>query len=186
LPIIETLAGDFSAYIPTNVVSITDGQIYLQTDLFFSGQRPAVNVGISVSRVGGAAQTKAMKRVAGSLRINLAQYRDLEVFAQFGSDLDKTTRDKLIQGERLLETLKQPIYSPFSVADQVITLYVASGRALMDIQLPDVSRFNTQLREYMHEKHADLVKRIRESGKITEEDENIIDGAVTEFKSTWK
>ncbi len=186
LPIIETQAGDFSAYVPTNVVSITDGQIYLQSDLFFAGQRPAVNVGISVSRVGGAAQKKSMKRVAGSLRINLAQYRDLEVFAQFGSDLDKTTREKLLQGERLVETLKQPIYSPISVEEQVITLYVATGRALMDIPVINVGRFNIEFREHMRDKHADVIARIRDTGALSVEDEEIITLAVQEFKQTWK
>ncbi|GHU80160.1 ATP synthase subunit alpha [Clostridia bacterium] len=186
LPIIETQAGDFSAYVPTNVVSITDGQIYLQSDLFFAGQLPAVNVGISVSRVGGSAQTKAMKRVAGSLRINLAQFRDLEVFAQFGSDLDSATRDKLIQGERLLETLKQPVNSPIAMEDQVITLYVASGRELMDIPVADIKRFNGEFRDYVHEKYSDLVARIRDTGVLSREDEQKVALAVTEFKASWR
>ncbi|HEX3028823.1 MAG TPA: F0F1 ATP synthase subunit alpha, partial [Clostridia bacterium] len=143
LPIIETLAGDVSAYIPTNVISITDGQIYLETELFFAGQRPAVNVGLSVSRVGGAAQTKAVKKIAGPLRTTLAQYRELAVFAQFGSDLDKATRDRLIQGERLQETLKQPQYTPYPVESQVIVLYAATNKYLMDIPTKEVNKFNS-------------------------------------------
>lgn len=186
LPIIETLGGDFSAYVPTNVVSITDGQIYLQSDLFFSGVRPAVNVGISVSRVGGAAQTKSMKHVAGSLRINLAQYRDLEVFAQFGSDLDKATRNKLIQGERLVETLKQPIYSPISVAEQVIILFVATGTVLMDVAVKDVKRFHKEFYEYMLEKQPAVVEDIRATEILSGASEKAINIALEEFKKTFK
>ncbi|GHV14825.1 ATP synthase subunit alpha [Clostridia bacterium] len=186
LPIIETQAGDFSAYVPTNVVSITDGQIYLQSDLFFSGQRPAVNVGVSVSRVGGAAQIKAMKRVAGSLRINLAQYRDLEVFSQFGSDLDKTTRDKLLQGERLVETLKQPNFAPFPVEDQVVLLSVASGRSLMDIPVADIKRFNTDFLDYIRDKHADILEAIRSTGVLSPENEELIEEIVATVKKSWK
>ncbi|KAI4453449.1 atp synthase subunit alpha mitochondrial [Holotrichia oblita] len=186
LPIIETQAGDFSAYIPTNVVSITDGQIYLQSDLFLSGQRPAVNVGISVSRVGGSAQTKAMKRVAGSLRINLAQYRDLEVFAQFGSDLDKATRDKLAQGERLVETLKQPVNSPMTLEKQIVILYIATGRALMDIPVQHVRRFNNEFFEYVEEKNPQLTSSIHTSGMLSQDDENELSQAVDEFKKQWK
>lgn len=186
LPIIETQAGDFSAYVPTNVVSITDGQIYLQSDLFFAGQRPAVNVGISVSRVGGAAQTKAMKRVAGSLRMNLAQYRDLEVFAQFGSDLDKTTRDKLVQGERIIEVLKQSIYAPIPVENQVITLLIATSRALMEIPVPKVKRFMAEFLDYVHERHAGVVTSIHESGKITPEEEETLMAAADEFTKLFQ
>lgn len=181
LPIIETQAGDFSAYVPTNVVSITDGQIYLQSDLFFAGQRPAVNVGISVSRVGGSAQTKAMKRVAGSLRINLAQYHDLQVFAQFGSDLDKTTREKLLQGERIVEILKQQNYSPISMEDQVITLQIATGRHLMEIPVPQVKRYMAEFLVYIHDKYPEIAEAVRDTGKLLPEEEEKIVVAAEEF-----
>ena len=186
LPVIETQAGDFSTYVPTNVVSITDGQIYLQSDLFFSGVRPAINVGISVSRVGGAAQIKAMKKVAGSLRINLAQYRDLEVFAQFGSDLEKATLDKLTQGVRLIEVLKQPIQSPIPVEKQVVILFIATGRTLMDIPVADVARFNSEFLGFLDHNHPDVGRRIAETGALTQDDEKILTAAAAEFKSTWK
>jgi F-type H+-transporting ATPase subunit alpha len=177
LPIVETQAGDFSAYVPTNVISITDGQIYLQSDLFLAGVRPAVNAGISVSRVGGAAQTKAMKKVAGSLRINLAQYRDMEVFAQFGADLDKATRDKLAQGERLIETLKQPVSAPQSVAKQVITLFIATGQAVMDIPVKEIKRFNDAFFEYVQEHSPQVVRNINETGVLSPDDENNLSAA---------
>lgn len=186
LPIIETQAGDFSAYIPTNVVSITDGQIYLQSDLFLSGQKPAVNVGISVSRVGGAAQTRAMKRVAGSLRINLAQYRDLEVFAQFGSDLDRATQDKLTQGERLVETLKQPVNSPIPMEKQVMVLFIAIGRALMDIPVRRIQQFNNEFFDYVKEKNPGLVESIRTSRMLSQENENELSRMIDDFKKQWK
>jgi F-type H+-transporting ATPase subunit alpha len=186
LPIAETQAGDFSAYVPTNVVSITDGQIYLQSDLFFAGQRPAINVGISVSRVGGSAQTKAMKRVAGSLRINLAQYRDLEVFAQFGSDLDKATRDKLLQGERLVETLKQPVYSPLPLEDQVVTLFVASGRTLMDVPVAQVGRFNEEFRHYLRRVRPEIPEGIRATGQFSPADEEGVTVAARDFRANWR
>jgi len=186
LPIIETQAGDFSAYVPTNVVSITDGQIYLQSDLFFSGVRPAINVGISVSRVGGAAQIKAMKKVAGSLRINLAQYRDLEVFAQFGSDLEKATLDKLTQGVRLIEVLKQPVQSPIPVEKQVIILFIATGRTLMDVPVADVSRFNSDFIDYLERKNPKIGKNIGATGNLSQDDEKALIAAVAEFKKTWK
>ncbi len=169
LPIVETQAGDFSAYIPTNVVSITDGQIYLQSDLFFAGQRPAVNVGISVSRVGGAAQAKAMKKVAGSLRINLAQYRDLEVFSQFGSDLDKATQAKLLQGERIVEILKQPNESPIHMEDQVALLLVATSDVLMPVPLPDIERFKKEFLTYLREKEPEALQSIRDSRNLSDE-----------------
>lgn len=186
LPIIETQAGDFSAYVPTNVVSITDGQIYLQSDLFFAGQRPAVNVGISVSRVGGSAQTKAMKRVAGSLRINLAQYRDLEVFAQFGSDLDRTTRDKLIQGERILEVLKQPVYAPIPVERQVVMLLIATSRALMEVPVADVRRFLARFLDYLEDTNPQILTDIRETGLLSHENEDAVMQAVEGFRSTFE
>ncbi len=174
LPIIETQAGDFSAYVPTNVVSITDGQIYLQSDLFFAGQRPAVNVGISVSRVGGSAQTKAMKRVSGSLRINLAQYRDLEVFAQFGSDLDKITRDKLKQGERIVEVLKQPLHAPMTMENQVIVLLVATSNALMDIPVPQVKRFMAEFLDHVTDKVPQVMTAIRDTGVLSNDNESTL------------
>jgi len=186
LPIIETQAGDFSAYVPTNVVSITDGQIYLQSDLFFSGVRPAINVGISVSRVGGAAQIKAMKKVAGSLRINLAQYRDLEVFAQFGSDLEKATLDKLTQGVRLIEVLKQPLQSPIPVEKQVVILFVATGRTLMDIAVNEVARFNTDFLDHIESKYPQIFNNIRETGALSPDDEKLLTTAVADFRNTWK
>jgi F-type H+-transporting ATPase subunit alpha len=183
LPIIETLAGDISAYIPTNVISITDGQIYLQSELFFAGQRPAIDVGLSVSRVGGTAQIKAMKKVAGPLRINLAQYRELAVFAQFGSDLDKATRDKLTQGERLYETLRQPQYKTMPIASQVVVLYSATNKYLMDIGINKVSKFNTGLVEFMSDKYPEVLAKIDATGKITPEVEDMIKKAIKEYKS---
>ncbi len=184
LPIIETLAGDVSAYIPTNVISITDGQIYLETELFFSGQRPAVNVGLSVSRVGGAAQIKAMKKIAGPVRVNLAQYRELAVFAQFGSDLDKATRDKLTQGERLMETLKQPLYAPMPVEDQVIVLYIATGKYLMEIAVKDVKSFNRKALEYIKDKYPQILVSIFETGELKAETEELLKKALEEFAAT--
>ena len=183
LPIIETQAGDISAYIPTNVISITDGQIFLETELFFSGQRPAVNVGVSVSRVGGSAQIKAMKKIAGPLRVNLAQYRELAVFAQFGSDLDKATRDKLVQGEHLLETLKQTQYSPMPVEDQVIVLYIASNKYLMDVQVKDIKKFNKSLLEYIKESYSQIPESISGTGELKPEMEDLLKKAIEEFKA---
>lgn len=183
LPIIETLAGDVSAYIPTNVISITDGQIYLETELFFSGQRPAINVGLSVSRVGGAAQIKAIRKIAGPLRVNLAQYRELAIFAQFGSDLDKTTRDKLIQGERLLETLKQPLYSTMPAEEQVIILYVSTNKYLMDIPVKEVRKFNKNVLEHVKDKYPQITASIAETGELKPEIEELLKKAIDEFKA---
>lgn len=185
LPIIETQAGDVSAYIPTNVISITDGQIILETELFYSGQRPAVNVGISVSRVGGAAQIKAMKKIAGPLRINLAQYRELAVFAQFGSDLDKATRDKLIQGEKLMETLKQPLYNPMPVEDQAIVLYCATKEYLMDVPTKDVRKFNNDLLSFIKDKYAQVSTGIAQTGELSAENEEVLKKAIAEFKTDF-
>jgi F-type H+-transporting ATPase subunit alpha len=185
LPIIETQGGDFSAYVPTNVISITDGQIYLQSDLFFAGQRPAVNVGISVSRVGGAAQAKAMKAVAGSLRMSLAQYRELEVFAQFGSDLDKSTQDRLTQGSRMLESLKQPVYSPRAMEEQVAVLLLATGRDLMDIPLKHISRFNKAFIDYARERCGDTLRSIAASGALSHDDAAALSKAAADFKKSW-
>lgn len=185
LPIIETQGGDFSAYIPTNVISITDGQIYLQSDLFFAGLRPAINVGISVSRVGGSAQTKAMKKVVGSLRMNLAQFRELEVFAQFGSELDKVTREKLIQGERLIETLKQQLYKPKSVEEQVIILFLATGTGLMDVAINKVLEFNNGFFEYVKARYPQTPINIKQTGQLSNEDTDILKNAIQEFKKTF-
>lgn len=185
LPIIETLAGDVSAYIPTNVISITDGQIYLETELFFAGQRPAVNVGLSVSRVGGSAQVKAMRKIAGPLRINLAQFRELEAFAQFGSDLDKLTRDKLTQGEKLVETLKQPQYSTLPVEEQVVILYGATNKYLMDIPNNKVPKFNSELVRFIKEKYPDILTSVAQTGDINDEKMQQLKKAVEEFKSQF-
>ncbi len=182
LPIIETLAGDVSAYIPTNVISITDGQIYLESELFNAGQRPAVNVGLSVSRVGGSAQIKAMRKIAGPLRINLAQYRELEAFAQFGSDLDKATRDKLLQGERLVETLKQPLYATLPVEEQVMILFAATKGYLMDLPVNKVRKFNQELISFVKDKYLKILSSISETGDISDEIMKLMQTAVEEFK----
>jgi F-type H+-transporting ATPase subunit alpha len=168
LPIIETQAGDVSAYIPTNVISITDGQIFLESDLFFSGMRPAVNVGLSVSRVGGAAQSKAMKKAAGSIRIDLAQYREMEVFTQFSSDLDDETKAQLSYGAALMELLKQPLASPMSMADEVITLVAASGKVFVGLPLTEVKAFQARLLAYMSEKHSELVSEITRARDLSD------------------
>lgn len=165
LPIIETQAGDVSAYIPTNVISITDGQIFLESDLFFSGQRPAVNVGLSVSRVGGAAQTKAMKKAAGSLRVDLSQFREMEVFTQFSSDLDEETKAELTYGKGLMELLKQPLGNPMSLSQQVITLVGAVGRKFMNVPIDDLKKYQAEMREYFAESRKDIIDEI-ESGKV--------------------
>jgi F-type H+/Na+-transporting ATPase subunit alpha len=164
LPIIETKAGDVSAYIPTNVISITDGQVYLQDDLFKSGVRPAVDVGISVSRVGGAAQIKAMKSVSGTLKLDLAQFRELEAFASFGSELDKVSQAQLDRGYRLTELLKQPLNSPMPVELQVVSVFAGTGGYLDDIPVGDVRRFEAELHEYMRTRHPDLLEQIRTTG----------------------
>lgn len=186
LPIIETQAGDVSAYIPTNVISITDGQIYLETEMFNAGFRPAVNAGLSVSRVGGSAQIKAMKKIAGPIRIELAQYRELAAFAQFGSDLDADTKEKLVQGERIKEILKQPQYNPMPVEYQVIIIYAATKKYLMDIAVEDILRFQNSLFEFIDTKFADIPKSIRETGEIKEETEKSLINAITEFKKEFK
>jgi F-type H+-transporting ATPase subunit alpha len=168
LPIVETQAGDVAAYIPTNVISITDGQIYLESDLFFSGVRPAINVGISVSRVGSSAQTKAMKKVAGRLRLDLSQYRELEAFAQFGSDLDETTRKALARGERMVALLNQPQYQPVPTEEQVAVLYAGVNGFLDDIPVTDVPRFAEELVEQLRTEGT-VLKEIRESGDLPDE-----------------
>jgi F-type H+-transporting ATPase subunit alpha len=181
LPIIETQAGDVSAYIPTNVISITDGQIYLESDLFFSGVRPAVNVGISVSRVGGSAQTKAMKRVAGRLRLDLSQYRELEAFAQFGSELDQSTQQALARGERMVATLNQPQYDPWPMEEQVVALYAGVNGFLDEIPVPQVPRFQDELREYMRTEGS-VLKEIRETGDLPDELAAKLEAELRKFK----
>jgi len=168
LPIIETQAGDVSAYIPTNVISITDGQIYLESDLFFSGVRPAVNVGISVSRVGASAQTKAMKKVAGRLRLDLSQYRELEAFSQFGSELDEATQKALARGERMVATLNQPQYQPWPMEEQVVALYAGVNGFLDQIPVGQVPRFQEELREHLRTEGS-ILKEIRETGDLSDE-----------------
>ncbi len=181
LPIIETQAGDVSAYIPTNVISITDGQIYLQTDLFFQGQRPAVDVGISVSRVGGSAQIKAMKQVAGSLRLDLAAYRELQAFTQFGSDLDKATQDQLNRGAHMTELLKQGRYVPMPVAEQVVSIYAGNEGFLDELPVGDVVRFRTELCEYMRASKSDVLEAIVREGKLTDSIKQDLDIAIDGF-----
>jgi F-type H+/Na+-transporting ATPase subunit alpha len=178
LPIIETQAGDVSAYIPTNVISITDGQIFLESDLFHSGVRPAINVGISVSRVGGNAQTKAMKRVAGKLRLDLSQYRELEAFAQFGSELDPETQRTLARGERLVAALNQNERSPLSVAEQVTSIYAGTGGYLDRIKTERVQGFLEDLITRMHAEHSDLIQRIDDTGELSDEDEEALGDAI--------
>jgi F-type H+-transporting ATPase subunit alpha len=185
LPIIETQAGDISAYIPTNVISITDGQIFLEGDLFHSGVRPAINVGNSVSRVGGSAQTKAMKQVAGTLRLDLAQYRDLAAFAQFGSDLDKATQQQLNRGAKLTELLKQPQYSPMSVEKQVIVLWAGTKGFVDDIALEDVKRFESGLLNFIDNTRGSLLEKLRQRQKIDDEIDNELRAAITEFKERF-
>jgi len=186
LPIIETQAGDISAYIPTNVISITDGQIYLEAELFNNGVRPAINPGLSVSRVGGAAQIKAMKKLAGPLRVELAQYRELASFAQFGSDLSKETLDRLRHGERIVEMLKQPQYQPMPVEKQALVLYLLTKRYLSEIEVEDIQRAQREFLEYMDKEHADIVAGIRTSGEISKEAEERLIAAIRAFLSNWR
>ncbi|MGL4656146.1 MAG: F0F1 ATP synthase subunit alpha [Sarcina sp.] len=185
LPIIETLAGDVTAYIPTNVISITDGQIFLESELFNAGQRPAVNAGISVSRVGGSAQIKAMKQVTGTLRLELAQFRELESFSQFGSDLDRDTQRRLEKGKRLIEILKQDQYKPMAVEHQVCIFYSAVNDHLSDIPLNDVKRFQKEFLDYLDEKEYNLITSIREEKKFTDKIKGELEVAIKEFKKTF-
>ncbi|WP_294154447.1 F0F1 ATP synthase subunit alpha [uncultured Clostridium sp.] len=185
LPIIETQAGDVTAYIPTNVISITDGQIFLEADLFNAGQRPAINPGISVSRVGGNAQIKAMKQVSGTLRLELAQYRELESFAQFGSDLDSDSSRRLQKGKRLMEVLKQDQYQPLDVEKQVMILYATVNDFLSDIKVSDVKRFERELLEFMDTHHREIGKSILEEKVLTEEIKSNIEAAIVEFKKVF-
>jgi F-type H+-transporting ATPase subunit alpha len=184
LPIIETQAGDVSAYIPTNVISITDGQIYLEADLFYKGNRPAINAGLSVSRVGSSAQIKAMKKVAGKIRLEAAQFRELAAFAQFGSDLDEETKSKLERGKRLIEVFKQDQYAPLEVAKQVIIFYALSNDYLNDVPVELVSRFERELYEYLDNQHPDIVKTINSTKELGDEVLGKLKAALTEYKST--
>jgi F-type H+-transporting ATPase subunit alpha len=185
LPIIETKGGDVSAYIPTNVISITDGQIFLETDLFFSGVRPAINVGISVSRVGGNAQTKAMKKVAGRLRLDLAQFRELEAFAEFGSDLDKASQAQLDRGARVVEILKQGQFVPYPVEDEVMSIWAVTNGYLDDIPIDKAQEFETEMLEHLHSRHSDLGDTIRDSGKLEDDTVERLKKAVSEFKESF-
>ena len=186
LPIIETQAGDVSAYIPTNVISITDGQIYLETEMFNAGFRPAVNAGLSVSRVGGAAQIKAMKKIAAPIRVELAQYRELAAFAQFGSDLDADTKEKLAQGERIKEILKQPQYKPMPVQYQVMIIYAATNKYLLDIAVEDITRFEEEFFVFVDTKYPEIPASIADTKVISEEMEERLKKAIVEFKAQFK
>ncbi|MBR1702994.1 MAG: F0F1 ATP synthase subunit alpha [Lachnospiraceae bacterium] len=185
LPIIETQAGDVSAYIPTNVISITDGQIYLETEMFNSGFRPAINAGLSVSRVGGAAQIKAMKKIAAPIRTELAQYRELASFAQFGSELDADTKEKLAQGERIKEVLKQPQYQPMPVQYQVIIIYAVTHKYLLDVPVEDITRFEKEFFEYLDTKYPEVPKAIADEKVISEQTEETLKKAIDEFKKDF-
>jgi F-type H+-transporting ATPase subunit alpha len=184
LPVIETQAGDISAYIPTNVISITDGQIFLESELFFSGVRPAINVGVSVSRVGGNAQTKAMKKVAGRLRLDLAQYRELEAFAQFGSELDPQTQQTLARGERMVATLNQPQYQPWPVAEQVVAIWAGINGYLDDIPVADIPRFQEELRDDLRTEGS-IYEQIADKGDLPEELEQKLGAEIDKVKSRF-
>ena len=185
IPIIETQAGDVSAYIPTNVISITDGQIYLETEMFHAGFRPAINAGLSVSRVVGAAQIKAMKKIAGPIRTELAQYRELASFAQFGSELDDDTRERLAQGERIKEVLKQPQYQPLAVEKQIVIIYAVTRKYLLDVPVERIAEFEKGLYEFVETKYPEIYKAIRETGEINSETDVLIQKAITEFKNQF-
>ncbi|MEK7181533.1 MAG: F0F1 ATP synthase subunit alpha, partial [Patescibacteria group bacterium] len=185
LPIIETQAGDVSAYIPTNVISITDGQIYLEADLFYKGIRPALNVGLSVSRVGSAAQIKAMKQVSGTLRLDLAQFRELEAFAQFGSDLDEKTRTMIERGRRAVEMLKQPQYAPLSVEKEVAVLYTLTRGFLDDVAVEEVARFERELLAYLETEGKEVLAMIQKEKALTEEVEGKLKECIAEFKKVF-
>jgi len=186
LPIIETKANDISAYIPTNVISITDGQCFLESDLFNSGVRPAINVGVSVSRVGGAAQPKAMKKVAGSLRINLAQFRELEAFAAFGSDLDAASKAQLARGSRLVELLKQPQYEPYAMEEEVVSVWAGTAGEIDEVPLPDVRRFDKDFLDYLHRERAELLTTIHDTGLLSDETVASLQEAIQEFKQQFR
>jgi len=184
-PIIETQAGDVSAYIPTNVISITDGQIYLESDLFNKGIRPALNVGLSVSRVGSSAQTKAMKKVSGQLRLDLAQFRELEAFAQFGSDLDEQTRSQIERGQRTVELLKQNQYSPIAMEEQVVVLYALTKGFMDDVAVDKILQWEDEFRKYMKSSHKDVIEGIAETGKLEDDVVEKLEGAIKDFKDTF-
>jgi len=186
LPIIETQAGDVYAYIPTNVISITDGQIYLETDMFNAGFRPAINAGLSVSRVGGAAQIKAIKKIAAPIRVELAQYRELAAFSQFGSELDDDTKEKLAQGERIREILKQPQYKPMPVENQVVIIYAATKKYLIDVPVDDILRFEEELFNYIETKYPEILESIRKTKEMTEDNEKALIKAIEECKAAFK
>jgi len=185
-PIVETKGNDISAYIPTNVISITDGQIFLETSLFNSGVRPAINVGISVSRVGGNAQIKAMKQVAGSLRLDLAQFRELEAFAAFGSDLDKASQDQLARGSRLVELLKQPQYSPFPVEHEVVSIWAGSAGELDIVPVPDIRRFEREFLEFVGREYPGVYDAIRQTGRLDDDTVEELKRAIAEFKRQFQ
>jgi F-type H+-transporting ATPase subunit alpha len=184
LPVIETQAGDVTAFVPTNVISITDGQIFLETDLFNAGIRPAINAGVSVSRVGGAAQTKVIKKLSGGIRTDLAQYRELAAFAQFASDLDEATRKQLERGRRVTELLKQPQYQPLQVWELAVSLFAANNGYLDDLEVKDVLAFEKGMREYLKTSHADLVKRIEDTKDLSKDDEGALHAALKDFKKS--
>ena len=186
LPIVETQAGDVSAYIPTNIISITDGQIFLESSLFFAGQRPAVNVGLSVSRVGGDAQTKAMKRAAGTLRLDLAQYREIEVFMQFASDLDETTRAQLSYGQGLMRLLRQPQYHPMSRSRQVVTLVAAMHRVMQDVPRDEIRDFREEMLDWFEHGAAEVCLSIDETGQLSDEQKAKIESLSEQFLKVYR
>jgi F-type H+-transporting ATPase subunit alpha len=186
LPIVETKANDISAYIPTNVISITDGQIFLESDLFNSGVRPAINVGLSVSRVGGAAQIKALRKVAGQLKLSLSQFRDLEAFAAFASDLDAASRAQLDRGARLVELLKQPQYSPFPVEEQVVSIWAGTTGQLDDVPVEDIRRFESEFLDYMRRSQGGLLTSIRETKDLTDDNVAALKDAIGRFRATFE
>jgi len=184
LPVIETQAGDVTAFVPTNVISITDGQIFLETDLFNAGIRPAINAGISVSRVGGAAQTKVIKKLGGGVRLALAQYRELAAFAQFASDLDETTRKQLERGRMVTELMKQPQYEPLQVWEMALTLFAVNGGYFDDIDVKKALAAERSMRDYIKNKYADLVQRVEDTKDLSKEDEEKLQAAMKDWKST--
>ncbi len=186
LPIVETKANDVSAFIPTNVISITDGQCFLESDLFNAGQRPALNVGISVSRVGGKAQHRAIRQITGSLRVDLAQYRELEAFAAFGSDLDDASKGALERGKRMVELLKQSQYAPFSTEDQVVSVWSGTNGKMDDVPVEDIRRFERELLDYMHREEQPLLNSIREGGKMSDDTVQMLGDAVDKFKTQFE
>jgi F-type H+-transporting ATPase subunit alpha len=186
LPIIETKGNDVSAFIPTNVISITDGQCFLETDLFNSGVRPAINVGVSVSRVGGSAQVKGMRKVAGRLRLDLAQYRELEAFAAFGSDLDAASKAQLARGARLVELLKQPQYSPFAVEDEIVSIWSGTTGKLDDVPVEDIRRFEAELLDHLRREEQGLIEGLAETKELTDDTVTALEDAVATFKKTFE